>query len=103
VEAEWPRIVTAHNGVETEMKAFLGCAALALVTMTTIVPADAKGCIKGAVVGGIAGHAAHHALLGAMTGCVIGHHLAKRHENEDAQPAAGDNAAPTAAPAPKQQ
>ena len=85
------------------MKAFLGCAALAFVTMITIVPADAKGCIKGAVVGGIAGHAAHHALLGAMTGCVIGHHLAKKHENEDAQPAAGDNAAPTTAPAPKQQ
>jgi hypothetical protein len=98
VGIERPRIETANSGVQTEMKAFLGCAALALVTMTTTVPADAKGCIKGAVVGGIAGHAAHHAFLGAVTGCVVGHHLAKKHENE--APAAGQDSAPSSAPAP---
>jgi hypothetical protein len=78
------------------MKAFLGCAVLALVTITTTAPADAKGCIKGAVVGGIAGHAAHHAFLGAVTGCVVGHHLAKKHEN--AEPAAGQDSTPASAP-----
>jgi len=85
------------------MKAFLGYAAVVLVTVIMTAPADAKGCIKGAVVGGIAGHAAHHAFLGAVTGCVVGHHLAKKHEN--AEPAAGQDSAPgsmptSAAPAP---
>ncbi len=81
------------------MKAFLGCTALALVAMITTVPADAKGCIKGAVIGGIAGHAAHHGVLGAVTGCIVGHHLAKKHEQESTVPAAGQNSAPDAAPA----
>ncbi len=80
------------------MKAFLSCAALALVAVTLTTPADAKGCIKGAVVGGIAGHAAHHAFLGAVTGCVVGHHLAKRHDN--AAPAADQDTTPAAAPSP---
>ncbi len=78
------------------MRAFLGCAAWALVVVTLTTPADAKGCIKGAVVGGIAGHAAHHTFLGAVTGCVVGHHLAKKHEN--AEPAAGQDLAPASAP-----
>jgi hypothetical protein len=81
------------------MKAFLGFTALALAATVTSVPADAKGCIKGAVVGGIAGHAAHHAVLGAVTGCIVGHHLAKKHEEESTAPAAGQNPAPDAAPA----
>jgi hypothetical protein len=88
---------TASNGVQTEMKAFLGCAALALAAMITAAPADAKGCIKGAVVGGIAGHAAHHGLLGAVTGCIVGHHLAKRHENEGTASPADQDSAPAAA------
>ena len=85
---------TLTTEFKTKMKAFLGCAALASVMVMAAAPADAKGCIKGAVVGGIAGHAAHHAFLGAVTGCVVGHHLAKKHENE--APAAGQDAAPAA-------
>jgi hypothetical protein len=84
------------------MKALLGCAvALAIVGMTA--PADAKGCIKGAVVGGIAGHAAgHHAVLGAVSGCIVGHHLAKKHEQESQTPADA-NQPPATPPAGKQQ
>lgn len=69
------------------MKTLICCAAtIAIAGMT--VPANAKGCIKGAVVGGIAGHAAgHHAVLGAVSGCIVGHHLAKRHEQESQTPA----------------
>ena len=90
------------------MKALLGCAVvLAIVGMTA--PADAKGCIKGAVVGGIAGHAVHHGLVGAVSGCIVGHHLAKKHEQEQQQqsqtpaggtqmPAAGDQPGPATGP-----
>ncbi len=46
--------------------------------------ADAKGCIKGALIGGVAGHyAGHHGLLGAAAGCAIGHHEAKKREQEN--------------------
>ena len=83
------------------MKALLGCAvALAIVGMTA--PADAKGCIKGAVVGGIAGHAVHHGLVGAVSGCIVGHHLAKKHEQESQTPADA-NQQPATPPARKQQ
>jgi uncharacterized protein YcfJ len=65
------------------MKAILGCLTLAFVVSATAIPADAKGCIKGAIVGGIAGHyAGHHGLIGAAAGCAIGHHAAKKHEQE---------------------
>jgi hypothetical protein len=96
VGAERLQSATAASGVQSEMRAFLSYAALALVTVTLTTPADAKGCIKGAVVGGIAGHAAHHTFLGAVTGCVVGHHLAKRHDN--AAPAADQDTTPAAAP-----
>ena len=83
------------------MKALLGCAvALAIVGMTA--PAHAKGCIKGAVVGGIAGHAVHHGLVGAVSGCIVGHHLAKKHEQESQTPADA-NQQPATPPAGKQQ
>jgi phage tail tape-measure protein len=90
------------------MKKYLGFAVVALVITT--VQADAKGCIKGAVVGGIAGHAAgHHAVIGAVTGCIVGHHLAKKHEEESQAPAAGARPSTpaggdqqTPAPSPKQ-
>ncbi|HUD87391.1 MAG TPA: hypothetical protein VMR17_13110 [Xanthobacteraceae bacterium] len=66
-----------------------------MLVATMTVPADAKGCIKGAVVGGIAGHVAgHHAVLGAVTGCLVGHHLAKKHEQEMQNPPAGQQPAP---------
>ncbi len=64
----------------TGTKALLLSALLALSTAGT---AHAAGCLKGAVVGGVAGHyAGHHAVVGAVGGCVVGHHLAKKHEQE---------------------
>jgi outer membrane lipoprotein SlyB len=73
------------------MKRFFAIAALPLMVALMSAPADAKGCIKGAVIGGVAAHAAgHHTLLAAAAGCVIGHHLAKKHEQEmQAVPAGG--------------
>ena len=45
--------------------------------------AEAKGCLKGAAVGAIAGHVAgHHAVVGAAAGCAVGHHLAKKKQQE---------------------
>jgi hypothetical protein len=84
---EWERSPTVrieinHEWSLPDMKAILGCAALALVIASTTIPADAKGCIKGAAVGAVAGHfAGHHGLLGAAAGCAIGHHEANKHEN----------------------
>jgi uncharacterized protein YcfJ len=65
------------------MKAIVLCGVLATVLMTGTDNVHAKGCIKGAIAGGIAGHyAGHHAMAGAAAGCVIGHHMAKKHEQE---------------------
>jgi hypothetical protein len=61
----------------TTMKAILASVCL-LLALSSISPADAKGCIKGAVVGGVAGHMAGHGKLGAAAGCVIGHHEANK-------------------------
>jgi len=62
-------------------------AAVCLLALASISPAEAKGCIKGAIVGGIAGHMAGHGKLGAAAGCVIGHHEAnkKNSNNSNAQ------------------
>src|SRR5437763_13118739 len=35
-----------------------------LLTLSSVSPAAAKGCIKGAIVGGVAGHMAGHGKLG---------------------------------------
>jgi uncharacterized protein YcfJ len=59
------------------MKAILASVCL-LLALSSISPADAKGCIKGAVIGGVAGHMAGHGKLGAAAGCVIGHHEANK-------------------------
>lgn len=83
------------------MKTLIGCA-LALAIIGITAPADAKGCIKGAVVGGIAGHAVHHGVAGAVTGCLVGHHMAKKHEQESQTPH-DTNQQPAAPPAGKQQ
>ena len=65
------------------MKAIFASALLVAALALTSIPADAKGCIKGAIVGGIAGHYAHHhGLIGAATGCLVGHHMAKKHQQE---------------------
>ncbi|RQR24149.1 MULTISPECIES: hypothetical protein [unclassified Burkholderia] len=60
-------------------------ATAAVVALATIGSAHAAGCMKGAVVGGVAGHyAGHHAVVGAVGGCIVGHHMAKKHEQEQA-------------------
>jgi len=59
--------------------------ALAIPLFTLAGSASAAGCIKGAVAGGVAGHyVGHHAVIGAVGGCVVGHHLAKKHAQEQA-------------------
>lgn len=58
-------------------------AMLGLIFLVGAPASDAKGCIKGAVVGAVVGHmAGHHAVLGAAAGCVIGHHIAKKKEEQ---------------------
>lgn len=64
------------------MKSIL--AVLCLLALTSISPAEAKGCIKGAIVGGAAGHMAGHGKLGAAAGCVVGHHEANKQRNPNA-------------------
>lgn len=60
-------------------------AAATVVALATIGSAHAAGCMKGAVVGGVAGHyAGHHAVVGAVGGCIVGHHMAKKHAQEQA-------------------
>ena len=55
----------------------------ALLAMTAVQPAQARGCLKGAAVGAVAGHVAgHHAVVGAVAGCAIGHHRAKQQEQQ---------------------
>jgi uncharacterized protein YcfJ len=65
------------------MKAILSSVCL-LLALSSISPADAKGCIKGVVVGGVAGHMAGHGKLGAAAGCVIGHHEANKPNPDNA-------------------
>jgi hypothetical protein len=51
------------------MKVILSGLAVSLFVTITLVPANAKGCIKGALIGGAAGHmVGHHGLLGAAAG-----------------------------------
>ncbi|MEJ0005828.1 MAG: hypothetical protein WDM77_05435 [Steroidobacteraceae bacterium] len=55
----------------------------ALLLLVGAQDAAAKGCIKGAAAGAVAGHVAgHHAVIGAVAGCAVGHHLAKKHQQE---------------------
>ena len=49
-------------------------ASACLLALTSLSPAEAKGCIKGAIVGGVAGHGK----LGAAAGCAVGHHEANK-------------------------
>lgn len=65
------------------MKVTVILASMAILSLVSYQPADAKGCLKGAVLGGAAGHyAGHHGLLGAAAGCAIGRHEAKKRERE---------------------
>ena len=69
--------------------------ALAL-TLGSLAPAEAAGCLKGAAVGGVAGHVAgHHGVLGAAAGCVVGRHNANKSAREAQQArTTNTNAAP---------
>jgi hypothetical protein len=61
--------------------------ALALTTLLSPVPAEAKGCLKGAAIGGVAGHfAGHHGVLGAIGGCAVGHHMANEKNKQSPAP-----------------
>jgi hypothetical protein len=74
------RIVIERRILETEMKAFIGCAAI-IIALAAVTSAEAKGCLKGAAVGGVAGHySGHHGLLGAAAGCAIGRHEANKRD-----------------------
>ena len=65
----------------------LAATLLGLVFLIGSDGAEAKGCIKGAVVGGVAGHVAgHHGVIGAAAGCAVGHHLAKKKQQQQPQP-----------------
>jgi hypothetical protein len=62
-------------------------AAMCVLALASMAPAEAKGCIKGAIVGGVAGHMAGHGKVGAVAGCAIGHHEANKpgQKNSDAK------------------
>ena len=60
-------------------------ASVCLLALTSLSPAEAKGCIKGAIVGGVAGSVAGHGKVGAAAGCVIGHHEANKADAENAK------------------
>jgi uncharacterized protein YcfJ len=66
-------------------------ASACVLTIASVSPADAKGCIKGAVVGGVAGHMVGHGKVGAAAGCVIGHREANKSNpnNSNAQAPSG--------------
>ena len=67
------------------MKTLIGCVAF-MTLVTLAASADAKGCLKGAAVGGVAGHVAgHHGFLGAAAGCAIGHHEAKKKQQQSGE------------------
>jgi hypothetical protein len=61
------------------------CIALMISLFALAVPVQAKGCLKGAAVGGAVGHyAGHHGVAGALIGCAVGHHEARKHQQESA-------------------
>ncbi len=67
-----------------EMKLAVVAALFAMTALSTGV--EAKGCLKGAAVGGLGGHVAgKHGLVGAAVGCAVGHHMAKKKDQQNAQ------------------
>lgn len=89
--ARWTEYDFARE--DNPMRTLLIPAALAFAMAGAATqPVQAKGCIKGAVVGGLAGHAVHHGILGAGAGCIAGHHLAKRHAQQERARQARQNA-----------
>ncbi|GJD96268.1 hypothetical protein [Methylobacterium iners] len=61
------------------MQHFGRASLFAIVTLTSVGAAEAKGCIKGAIIGGVAGHyLAERGVVGAVAGCLAGRALANR-------------------------
>ena len=63
------------------MRFFFAAALLATLPFS----AAQAGCITGAVVGGVAGHMVGHGKMGAAAGCAVGHHNAKK-KDQQSQP-----------------
>jgi hypothetical protein len=61
--------------------------------------ASAAGCLKGGAVGAVAGHEVGkgHAVAGAAAGCAIGHHEAKKKQQQSAR-GSGDGSGSSQAP-----
>lgn len=55
---------------------------LAALALLGSVSAAEAGCVTGAVVGGIAGHMVGHGGVGAAAGCAVGHHNAKKKDQQ---------------------
>lgn len=60
-----------------------------LIMMSTVAAmmlvsagAAEAGCVTGAVVGGVAGHLVGHGAVGAAAGCAVGHHNAKKKQQQ---------------------
>jgi hypothetical protein len=79
-------VFLAHFPSEYMKSSNLFALAMSVALFVAAGSASAAGCLKGAVVGGVAGHyAGHHAVVGAIGGCVVGHHLAKKNAENQAQ------------------
>jgi hypothetical protein len=79
-------VFLAHFPSEYMKSSNLFALAMSVALLAAAGSASAAGCLKGAVVGGVAGHyAGHHAVVGAIGGCVVGHHLAKKNAENQAQ------------------
>lgn len=57
---------------------------LSTLAITALLGAGSAqaGCITGAVVGGVAGHMVGHGKVGAAAGCAVGHHNAKKKDQQ---------------------
>ncbi len=68
------------------MRSIIVAAVVALGSAAALAPTPSwAGCVTGAAVGGVAGHVAgHHAVLGAAAGCAVGHHEAKKADEQKA-------------------
>ncbi len=56
----------------------------AILSLLGSVATAQAGCVTGAIVGGVAGHMVGHGGIGAAAGCAVGHHNAKKKQQEQA-------------------
>ena len=55
--------------------------------LSLLAPSDGASRVhQGAIVGGVAGHMVGHGKLGAAAGCAVGHHNAKKNDQQQQQP-----------------